>query len=92
MRWQVVSVPASDKASPIPERSRVPRAAKPSRRIGRGRPAGNRLRGAGPLRAATRGRERISQLVTPGSSLIVSDHGHNREMRDTSTDFIVLTR
>jgi hypothetical protein len=38
-------------------------------------------------------RERISQLISPGSSLIVSDYGHNREMRENGTsDFIVLTR
>ena len=38
-------------------------------------------------------RERISQLISPGSTLIVSDHGHNREMRENgTTDFIVLTR
>jgi L,D-transpeptidase catalytic domain len=36
--------------------------------------------------------ERISQMLSPGTSLIVSDHGHNREMRAVGTDFIVLTR
>jgi hypothetical protein len=34
--------------------------------------------------------DRISELLTPGSSLIISDHGISRETgRDT--DFIVLT-
>ena len=38
-------------------------------------------------------RDRISQMVSPGSTLIVSDHGHNREMRENgTTDFVVLTR
>jgi hypothetical protein len=31
-------------------------------------------------------------MLSPGTSLIVSDHGNNREMRATGTDFIVLTR
>jgi len=36
---------------------------------------------------------RISQMLSPGVVLIVSDHGHNREMRDNgTTDFVVLTR
>src|SRR5262249_60840120 len=34
--------------------------------------------------------ERISDLLTPGSSLIVSDHGISRET-GKATDFIVLT-
>jgi len=36
--------------------------------------------------------DRISGMLTPGASLIVSDYGNNREMRATGTDFIVLTR
>src|SRR5262249_62146008 len=36
--------------------------------------------------------DRIAVLVAPGSSLIVSDHGSSREMRDNGTDFIVLTQ
>jgi hypothetical protein len=36
--------------------------------------------------------DRISELLSPGASLIVSDHGFNREMRAAGTDFIVLTR
>jgi hypothetical protein len=35
--------------------------------------------------------DRITQLLTPGSSLIVSDHGISRET-GKDTDFIVLTR
>jgi hypothetical protein len=35
--------------------------------------------------------DRISELLTPGSSLIVSDHGISRET-GKDTDFIVLTR
>ena len=35
--------------------------------------------------------DQISQLLTPGSSLIISDHGISRET-GKGTDFIVLTR
>jgi len=35
--------------------------------------------------------ERITQLLTPGSSLIISDHGISDET-GAQTDFIVLTR
>jgi hypothetical protein len=34
--------------------------------------------------------EQISELMTPGSSLIISDYGISSETR-TDTDFIVLT-
>ena len=34
--------------------------------------------------------EQISELLTPGSSLIISDYGIGSETR-TGTDFIVLT-
>jgi len=36
--------------------------------------------------------ERISQMLSPGATLIISDHGLNRELRESGTDFIVLTR
>jgi len=35
--------------------------------------------------------ERIAELLTPGSSLIISDYGISGET-GTDTDFIVLTR
>ena len=35
--------------------------------------------------------DRIAQLLTPGSSLIISDHGISGETGQ-DTDFIVLTR
>jgi len=37
-------------------------------------------------------RERISALLRPGSSLIISDHGLGAETGPNDTDFIVLTR
>ena len=35
--------------------------------------------------------ERISAMLTPGASLIVSDDGPSRQMRPWGTDFIILT-
>ena len=35
--------------------------------------------------------ERISAMLTPGASLIVSDEGLSRQMRPWGTDFIILT-
>jgi hypothetical protein len=35
--------------------------------------------------------DRIAERLSPGASLIISDHGFNREMRANGTDFIVLT-
>jgi L,D-transpeptidase catalytic domain len=35
--------------------------------------------------------ERISAMLTPGASLIVSDEGPSRQMRPWGTDFIILT-
>lgn len=35
--------------------------------------------------------ERISGMLTPGASLIVSDEGPSRQMRPWGTDFIILT-
>ena len=51
-------------------------------------------RGARPLRAAQGGaRPHLARCSRRAWSLIVSDHGHNREMRDNgTTDFVVLTR
>jgi len=37
-------------------------------------------------------RRRISQMLTPGSSLAVSDDGISQETFDKGTDFVVLTR
>ena len=34
--------------------------------------------------------ERISGLLTPGASLIISDAGPSRQMRPWGTDFIIL--
>ena len=95
MRWWVVSVPASDQAlGQLAGRSRAPRATSPSRMLPvAGGPPSTPAEALDRIELPQEARERISQMLSPGSSLIVSDHGHNREMREIgSTDFVVLTR
>jgi hypothetical protein len=93
MRWFVVSVPASGSAQTSARRvSRASRSeAEPLLPMVSGPPSG-------PAEALDRidlpqdAIDRIAEMVTPGTSFIVSDHGHNREMRAYGTDFILLTR
>jgi hypothetical protein len=37
-------------------------------------------------------RWRISEMLTPGSSMVITDGGISRETVDKGTDFVVLTR
>jgi len=93
MRWFAVSVPASGQ-SQVSAR-KVSRAARsePEPMI----PAGSDLPSTAAealdrIELPQEALDRIAEMLTPGASLIVSDHGHNREMRQVGTDFIVLTR
>jgi len=98
MRWTVVSLSAGERAAGD--------AGAAARRLARGpayaAPAD--AHAASPLSPAD-AREaldrielpadavaRISAMLSTGATLIVSDHGHNREMRAKGTDFIVLTK
>jgi hypothetical protein len=92
MRWQALSMPA-----------RSARAQHPSRKIygtAGGEPEFLHEADDLPATAAAAldrialpqdAADRIAELVAPGASLIISDHGFNREMRKNGTDFIVLT-
>lgn len=94
MRWWAVSVPASAQA--VAASRKVSRASRsepePMLPPGSGPPST-------PAEALDRidmpqeARDRVSRMLSPGVTLIVSDHGNNREMREGGlTDFIVLTR
>jgi hypothetical protein len=93
MRWQAISLPASGQTAANARKvSRASRSeAEPPFQVASGPPssAAEALERIDLPQAAV---ERISQLVSPGTSLIVTDHGTNREMRAVGTDFIVLTR
>ncbi len=94
MRWWVVSVPASDQPSANSRKvSRASRSESEPMLLGAGGPPATPAEALDRIELPQEARERISQLVSPGSTLIVSDHGHNREMRENgTTDFVVLTR
>ena len=94
MRWWVVSVPDSEQA-PVASRkvSRASRNESEPMLPFAGGPPSTPAEALDRIELPEQARERISQLISPGSTLIVSDHGHNREMRENgTTDFIVLTR
>ena len=91
MRWNAISMPAEHLARPVDVRSGKrgrnvePAAAHNGKAPSTAAEALDRINL--PLEAA----ERISELLTPGSSLVVSDHGLGRET-GRYTEFIVLTQ
>jgi len=91
MRWNAISMPAEHLARPIDvrggkkSRNVEPMAAHDGKAPSTAAEALNRINL--PPEAV----ERISELLTPGSSLIVSDHGLGRET-GRYTEFIVLTQ
>jgi hypothetical protein len=94
MRWFALSVPASGR--PVAAVRRVSRAARsepePALPLAAGAPS-TPAEALDRIELPPEAVAFISAMVGPGASLIVSDHGHNREMRSNgTTDFIVLTR
>jgi hypothetical protein len=93
MRWQAISVPASGHS--IANARKVSRAsrseAEPPFQVASG-PTSSAAEALDRIELPPEAVDRISQIVSPGTSLIVTDHGTNREMRAVGTDFIVLTR
>src|SRR5215813_4246533 len=93
MRWQAISVPASGHS--VANARKISRAsrseAEPPFQVASG-PASSAAEALDRIELPQAAVDRISQLVSPGTSLIVTDHGTNREMRAVGTDFIVLTR
>jgi hypothetical protein len=91
MRWNAISMPAEHLARPVDVRG--------GKRGRNAEPASAHV-GKAPSTAAEaldrinippEAAERISELLTPGSSLVVSDHGLGRET-GRYTEFIVLTQ
>jgi len=94
MRWLVLSVPDSPHAEA--GRRRVSRAsrseAEPALALAAGPPS-TPAEALDRIELPQEAVDRISEMVGPGATLIVTDHGNNREMRSNgTTDFIVLTR
>jgi hypothetical protein len=94
MRWWVVSVPASDQPSANSRKvSRASRNESEPMLPASSGPPSTPAEALDRIDLPQESRDRISQMLSPGSTLIVSDHGHNREMRENgTTDFVVLTR
>ena len=94
LRWTVVSIPSSTKRVAELKAIERPQVATTTRRS---RPSRSRRRCRAPSAALDRIVmppelvERISELMTPGSSLIVSDNKLSDETGEY-TDFIVLTK
>jgi hypothetical protein len=92
MRWQVLSVPASGRS--VANARKVSRASRsesePPFQVPSGPPS-SAAEALDRIDLPQEAVQRISQLISPGAALIVSDHGTNREMRAVGTDFIVLT-
>ena len=93
MRWQAVSVPESGQSTANSRKvSRASRSeAEPPFQVASGPPS-TAAEALDRIELPQEVVDRISEMLAPGTSMIVSDHGHNREMRAVGTDFIVLTR
>jgi len=93
MRWQAVSVAASGQSAASSRKvSRASRSESEPPYPEASGPPSSASEALDRIELPPDAVERISQMLAPGTSLIVSDHGHNREMRAVGTDFIVLTR
>jgi L,D-transpeptidase catalytic domain len=90
MRWNAISMPAENLSRPVDVRGgKRPRNVQPVAAHD-GRPPSTAAEALNRINLPPEAVERISELLTPGSSLIVSDHGLGRET-GRYTEFIVLT-
>jgi lipoprotein-anchoring transpeptidase ErfK/SrfK len=90
VRWTVVSIP--EKSSHREKSSPTSRKGHASQAIHAALPTPDKASAAlNRIEIPQDAVERIAQLLTPGSSLIISDHGISDET-GADTDFIVLTR
>ena len=94
MRWWAVSVPASAQVSANSRKvSRASRSESEPMLPAASGPPSTPAEALDRIELPQEARDRISEMLLPGTSLIVSDQGNNREMRENgTTDFIVLTR
>jgi L,D-transpeptidase catalytic domain len=91
MRWNAITMPP-EHSPPVEGRSRRggKRAEQPVQ-LAPAKPPSGAAEALNRINLPPEAVERISELLTPGSSLIVSDHGLGRET-GRYTDFIVLTQ
>jgi hypothetical protein len=92
MRWNAITMPAEHSSSPVDVRSK-----RGGKKVEQPVPLAHAKAPSSAAEALERIKlppeavERISELLTPGSSLVVSDHGLGRET-GRYTEFIVLTQ
>jgi hypothetical protein len=92
MRWNAITMPAEHSANPVEVRSKRggKRVEQPAP-IAHARAPSSAAEALDRINLPPEAVERISELLTPGSSLVVSDHGLGRET-GRYTEFIVLTQ
>jgi hypothetical protein len=91
MRWNAISMPAENLSRPVDVRSgKRGRNVEPAA-AHNGKAPSTAAEALNRINLPPEAVERISELLTPGSSLIVSDHGLGRET-GRYTEFIVLTQ
>jgi len=91
MRWNAISMPAEHLARPVDVRSgKRGRNVEPAA-AHNGKAPSTAAEALDRINLPPEAAERISELLTPGSSLVVSDHGLGRET-GRYTEFIVLTQ
>jgi hypothetical protein len=92
MRWNAITMPAEHSANPVEVRSkRGGKNADQPGPIARAKAPSSAAEALERINLPPEAVERISELLTPGSSLVVSDHGLGRET-GRYTEFIVLTQ
>jgi hypothetical protein len=91
MRWNAISMPAENLSRPVDVRSgKRGRNVEPAA-AHNGKAPSTAAEALDRINLPPEAVERISELLTPGSSLVVSDHGLGRET-GRYTEFIVLTQ
>ena len=91
MRWNAISMPPENLARAVDVRGgKKARNAAPAP-IHDGKASSTAAEALNRINLPPEAVERISELLTPGSSLVVSDHGLGRET-GRYTEFIVLTQ
>jgi hypothetical protein len=91
MRWNAISMPAEHLARPVDVRGgKKGRKVEPAA-VHDGKAPSTAAEALERINFPPEAVERISELLTPGSSLVVSDHGLGRET-GRYTEFIVLTQ
>jgi L,D-transpeptidase-like protein len=91
MRWVAISPGAPHRSSPVKKAARGPLRGEPAPPPETGPPS-SAAEALDRIELPQEALDRIAEMLTPGTTLIVSDHGLNRETRASGTDFVVLTK